>query len=113
MDRLTERKQLVRALLTEVAEIRMLTSYPMRNLLLFDDEHAQYMVCKYGWKGENHMYGMIAHLEVAPNAKIWVHHDGTGLDLVLKLEELGITADQIVLAFLPEIMRKDSDYAVN
>ena len=84
----------------------------MRTQKLYDDEHVQYMLHKYGWKNSGRIYGMIAHLEIAQNGKIWLHHDGTGLELPYILIEKGVSKQDIVLAFQPEYARQDLGFAL-
>ena len=105
-------KLIAKQLLEEVGAIRSTSRFLMRTQYLFDDEHGQYMLHKYGWKGERRIYGNIAHLEIASDGKIWLHHDGTGLELANILVDKGIPKSEIVLAFHPEYVREDTGFAI-
>ena len=112
MDRIAERKQIAREVLDEIAAIRTTSRFTMRTQYLFDDEHGQYMLHKYGWRGERRIYGVVAHLEIAADGKIWIHHDGTGLDLAEMLMSRGVPQQEIVMAFHHELMRANTGFAV-
>lgn len=112
MDRIEKYKKLVREILEKIGQKREVSRFTMRNQYLFDDEHGQYMIHKYGWKGNKRIYGIVVHFEIAKNGKIWLHHDGTGLEIVNVLVERGVPKDDIVLAFHPEYVREDTGFAV-
>ena len=112
MDKIARHKQLVRQLLEEVGKKREVSRLTMRNQYLFDEEHGQYMIHKYGWRGARRIYGIVAHFEIAANGKIWLHHDGTGLELANILVERGVDKMDIVLAFQPEYVREDTGFGV-
>lgn len=112
MDKLSKHKKIARELLEEIGNIRTISRHTMRTQYLFDDEHGQYMLHKYGWRGERRIYGNVAHLEIAENGKIWLHHDGTGLKIPYLLMDKGVDKMDIVLAFHPEYVRPDKGFAV-
>lgn len=113
MDKITKHKKIAREVLEEVGTIRTKARFLMRTQYLFDDEHGQYMLYKYGWKSSSRrIYGNVAHLEIAEDGKIWLHHDGTGLELANILVEKGVAKSDIVLAFHPEIVREDTGFAI-
>ncbi len=74
-----------------------------------DENHFQWM--RLGWLGQRRVYGCVMHLEVKDN-KIWVHQDNTDLDPVGALLERNILPSDIVLAFHPPYVRKDTGFAV-
>lgn len=51
------------------------------------------------------------HLEIKGD-KIWIQQNWTELQIAQELVKRGVPAEQIVLGFLPEYMREDSEYAV-
>lgn len=114
MDKVSKHKKIARQLLEEVGNIRTQSRFLMRTQYLFDDEHSNYMLYKYGWKDDNsrRIYGNVAHLEVADDGKIWLHHDGTGLELANILIEKGVVKSDIILAFHPEYVRADTGFGV-
>ncbi|MEN0006279.1 MAG: element excision factor XisI family protein [Bacteroidota bacterium] len=112
MDKVARHKKIAKEVLEEVAAIRTKSRFVMRTQKLYDDIHGQYMLHKYGWKRSSRIYGMIAHLEIAEDGKIWLHHDGTGLELAYVLVNKGISKKDIVLAFQPEYAREDLGFAL-
>ncbi len=97
----------------DIGRIRTISRFTMRTQYLFDDEHGQYMLHKYGWKTPSRrIYGMVAHLEIAEDGKIWLHHDGTGLELANILVDKGVKKSDIILAFHPEMVREDTGFGV-
>ncbi|MFK7948547.1 MAG: element excision factor XisI family protein, partial [Saprospiraceae bacterium] len=85
----------------------------MRTQYLFDDVHGQYMLYKYGWGNQGRIYGNVAHFEIAEDGKIWVHHDGTSLELVQQLLDKGIPKSEIVIAYQPDYVREELGFAVS
>lgn len=112
MEKIAKYKMLLRELLEEIGSKRELSRFTMRNQYLFDDQHGQYMIHKYGWKGARRIYGIVAHFELAEDGKIWLHHDGTGMELANVLVERGVPKSDIVLAFHPEYVREDTGFAI-
>ena len=106
------RKQLAREVLNEIGAIRTASRFTMRPQYLLDDEHGQYMLHKYGWRGERRIYDVVAHLEIAEDGKIWPHRDGTGLNLAEMLMSRGVPQKEIVMAFYHELRRADTGFAV-
>lgn len=51
------------------------------SLLSIDDEHGQYLVLSDSWEGIERHYGSLVHIEVKPNAKVWLRYDGTDLEI--------------------------------
>lgn len=53
------------------------------------------------------------HIDVKPDGKVWIQHDGTGLKIALLLVEQGITRDEILLAFhVPHRRKLIAEFAV-
>ncbi|MFK7949662.1 MAG: element excision factor XisI family protein, partial [Saprospiraceae bacterium] len=69
MDRITERKKIVKEILEDVGKIRTKSRFLMRTQYLFDDVHGQYMLYKYGWGNQGRIYGNVAHFEIAEDGK--------------------------------------------
>lgn len=63
-----------------------------------------------GWPDNKRIYFPIFHLRIH-NDKVWVEHTSSDYDIVGIIEERGIPASDIVLAFHAPTMRKYTDYA--
>lgn len=78
-----------------------------------DEENGHYLVFNNGWRDNKHrVYGCVVHIEVKPDGKVWLHHDGTDLIVGQMLLDRGIPKSDIVLGFHAPIMRKDTEFAV-
>jgi hypothetical protein len=112
MDNVTKHKQLVKRLLTEIAD-RFRQSNRWEIMEAFDEERGQYLLFTDGWQGEQREYGCFMHLEVKPNGKIWLRRDGTDLDIGQQLLDEGVAKSNLVLAFHSPRTREWSDFAVS
>jgi len=80
--------------------------------LIADTKRHRYQVIVQGWeKGEKFVNSTLLHLEIKDD-KIWIQQNWTELQIAQELVKRGVPAEQIVLGFLPEYMREDSEYAV-
>jgi hypothetical protein len=112
MDSVNKHKNLVRKLLTEIAN-RFRQSNRWEIIEAFDEEHGQYLLFTDGWQGEKREYGCFMHLDVKPDGKIWLRRDGTDLDIGQQLLDEGVAKSELVLAFHSPKMRELSDFAVS
>ncbi len=81
-------------------------------ILSIDKEHRQYIVLSDGWEGAVRNYGPVVHIEVKPNARVWLRYDGTDLEVGQELLDKGVLSEDLVLAFHSPTMRKYTPYAV-
>lgn len=80
--------------------------------LIADTERNRFQVIVQGWEnGEKFVNSTLLHLEIKGD-KIWIQQNWTELQIAQELVKRGVPATQIVLGFLPEYMREDSEYAV-
>jgi hypothetical protein len=80
---------------------------------IMDEENGHYLVFNNGWRDSKHrVYGCVVHIEVKPEGKIWLHHDGTDMIVGQMLLDKGIPKSDIVIGFHAPIMRKDTEFAV-
>lgn len=112
MDKLSHYKQLVKDLVTGIAELPEGAAQNLSIQIIIDDRHGQYLLYNNIWNHEKRYYGCFLHLEVHSNAKIWIHHDGTELIVAEKLLESGVPHQDIVLGFRAPIVRPDTGFAV-
>ena len=111
MDNVTKYRQLVRSLLTDIADtFRRNSNWEI--IEAFDEEHGQYLLFTDGWQGEHRDYGCFMHLEVKPNGKIWLRRDGTDLDIGQQLVDENVAKEDIVLAFHSPKKRERTGFAV-
>jgi hypothetical protein len=99
MDKLTRHKDIVRAILSEIAALMPKEDY-VETQLIVDDIHGHYLLSTVGWhNGNQRELNNFVHIDVKPDAKIWIQHDGTDLRIALWLTEKGISKSDIVLGF--------------
>jgi hypothetical protein len=113
MDKLTPRQNLIKQFMSEFAEI--VNNSPMRRsemMLIFDDEHKQYLLLKVGrWENDHRVHHPTLHVHLQ-NDKFWIEEDWTEDGFATYLLENGIGKEEIVLAFHPPEIRHLTDFAV-
>lgn len=92
------------------------TQYPppsddIRVEKIFDETQDHYALVYAGWQNRHRVEGQVIHLDII-NEKIWIQHDGTDRGVAYELEELGISKQEIVLAFKAPHRRALTGYAV-
>ena len=81
--------------------------------LIHDPRKNHFLIYSIHWTEKNdRQYGCYLHIEVKPDGKVWIQHDGTDLSVADQLVERGIPKDQIVLGFRSPFYRKMSDFAL-
>jgi hypothetical protein len=80
--------------------------------LIADKERNRFQVIVFGWENDQKLVNStLLHFEIK-NGKIWVQQNWTEIEVAKELMARGIPKQEIVLGFLPESMRADSEYAV-
>ncbi len=78
-----------------------------------DHKQGHYILFEVGWEGKKRIYLPFIHIDIRPDGKVWLQHDGTDLELALKLFERGIPKKQIVLGFhAPHLREYLPDFAI-
>lgn len=80
--------------------------------LIVDTMGGHYLLVEIGWDGNERVYGTLVHLDVI-NEKIWIQQDGTEEGVANELLNLGISPQQIVLAYKKIERRKITEFAVS
>ena len=105
MDRLTQHKAIVRQIMEDIARMTP-SGEQSETQLIMDDERGHYLLFSVGWGLNRREYVPFVHLDVRPDAKVHIQHDGTDLKLADRLVEEGIEKQHIVLAFQAPNRRK-------
>jgi ketopantoate reductase len=111
MDRMTEYKQFVREILTEIYD-EMPKEEGVRAELTFDDERGHYYIVEAGWSGKHRILGIVVHCTVL-DGKIYVEHDGVSIGIVAMLMERGVPPTNLVLGFHPPNLRHYTQFALS
>ncbi|GAB3497832.1 hypothetical protein GCM10027341_18530 [Spirosoma knui] len=98
MDRLTQHKALVRRLVEEIANMTPSSAHSETQVII-DEERGHYLLFSVGWGQNRREYVPFVHLDVRPDAKVHIQHDGTDLKIAERLVEEGVLKSDIVLAF--------------
>jgi len=113
MDRLTQHKAIVRQLVEVIAQMTP-SDEKSETQLIMDDERGHYLLFSVGWGNNRREYMPFVHLDVRPDAKVHIQHDGTDLKIAEQLVKEGIEKQHIVLAFQTPNRRKlIPDFAVD
>jgi hypothetical protein len=88
------------------------TSDKIETLLLTDTEHNHYQVVEAGWQDpDRYYYGVLFHIHIKPDGKVFILENNTEDDLAENLINLGVSKKDIVLNFIPERIRQHTGYA--
>ncbi len=80
--------------------------------LVIDESQDHYLLIETGWHQNRRIYGTLIHIDII-NEKIWIQQDGTEEGIANELVNLGISPQQIVLAYKTVSRRKITDFAVS
>ena len=107
MDKIEKYKKIVRKIVEEVVAMSPEMEDGVENQLITDDEHGHYLYFGVGWenKGKDWFYATFIHIDVKPNGRVWLQHDGTDLRIANQLIERGIPKNDIVIGFQPPYVR--------
>jgi len=79
--------------------------------IVFDEERDHYQLVSVGWEDDKRIDGLVLHIDIK-NEKIWLQRDGTEQGVADELVALGISKQDIVLAFHPRYTRPYTGFAV-
>ena len=107
MDKVNAYKKIVRSIVEEIVAMSPEIEDGVENQLITDDEHGHYLYFGVGWenKGKDWFYATFIHIDVRPNGRVWLQHDGTDLRIANQLIERGIPKNDIVIGFQPPYVR--------
>ncbi len=80
--------------------------------LVVDEKQDHYLLVETGWHHDYRIYGTLIHLDII-DEKIWIQQDGTEEGVANELVSLGISPQQIVLAFKSLERRQITEFAVS
>jgi hypothetical protein len=80
---------------------------------VFDSQRHHYELVHVGWEDYHRLHGSVIHVDIKPDGKIWIQHDGTESGIVDDLLAAGVPKDQIVLAFYLPRKRVHTEFAVS
>lgn len=112
MEKISEYSKIARSIVGDVYKRYTRPTEKVKHILALDDVNKNYILISDGWLGANRFYGILIHIEVKGDSKIWVHDDNTDLVIVDWLLEKGIPKHDIVIGWHDPISRPDTEFAV-
>ncbi len=97
MDRLTQYRQLLREILTELTVVPFAHG-EIEIQTVFDTEQDRYLVVNAGWKRNDRIYGPLVQVDII-DGKFWVQRDGTEDSIPVMLMEQGVPQHDIIIAY--------------
>ena len=79
---------------------------------VFDEKRHHYELVHVGWNDYRRVHGSVIHVDIKPDGKIWIQHDGTESGIADDLMAAGVPKNMIVLAFHSPGKRVHTDFAV-
>ena len=106
MENVIKYKQIIQELVQYIASI-VPSDNNVETQLIMDDVRGHYLLYSVGWENEDYREcSSFVHIDLKPDGKVWIQHDGTDLKIALLLAEKGIPKSDIVLGFRPPYRRK-------
>jgi XisI protein len=110
MAQLNDYRQIIQTLLTQHAQATPAYGEIERQTL-FDRDQNHYQLVNIGWENHRRIYGCLIHIDIK-DGKIWIQYDGTEVGVANELVELGVSKQDIVLAFHSPFMRQLTEFAI-
>jgi len=100
MENIDNTKKAVEIVLKSIYEISP-SDDEVETQLIIDHERGHYLLYSVGWENTHWVYGSFVHIDVRPDGKVWLQHDGTDLRVAEMMAEAGIPKKSIVIGFQP------------
>jgi hypothetical protein len=113
MDKLSCYQDLIKQGLTDYVNLlhKSAAQLPFESVLVFDDEHCQYLLRELGWTKQGRIRQTRLHVALK-NGKIWIEEDWTEDGIATYFLEQNVPREDIVLGFQPPEMRPYTEFAV-
>ena len=112
MDKSVSYKEIVLQVIEEIAAMAP-SEEEVDIQKIIDEERGHYLLFSVGWEKSRWIYGSFVHIDIKPNGKVWLQHDGTDFRVAEKLVDKGIPKSDIVLGFhAPHARKMMDEYAV-
>ncbi|MBK9335491.1 MAG: XisI protein [Lewinellaceae bacterium] len=91
------------AFLNDYAKIKPSEWTQVQNQVIVDRENGHYQLVRVGWHNGQHIHYAVFHFDLIGD-KVYIQENRTDLPIVDELVELGITREDILLAFQEELI---------
>ncbi|MCU0347708.1 MAG: XisI protein [Saprospiraceae bacterium] len=112
MEKIANYKLAAKEVLSEIAARKNRSRNSTTYQLITDEITGNYLLLRNGWQGGTRLYGIIIHVEVKADGKVWLQQDATDLVIADLLMEKGVATDDVILGFLTPAMREDMEVGV-
>ncbi|MFN0035169.1 MAG: XisI protein [Saprospiraceae bacterium] len=112
MDKIANYKKIARNLVEDIGKLGSSSFEDIETQIIIDDERGHYLLYSNGWSNESRTYGCYVHIDVKPNGKVWLQHDGTNLVVATQLMEKGVSQNDLVLGFHSPYLRQQTGFAL-
>ena len=112
MDKIANYEKIIKELLEDYASVKPANLTTHEYQIIFDTQHHHYQLLSLGWQNNKHYYHVMLHLDIKPNAKIWLQANNTDWNIADSLTENGVPQSDIVLGTIAPNLRAYSGYAV-
>ncbi len=112
MDKINKYSQIVQLMLEEIAAM-VPSEEGIENQVIMDEKRGHYLLYSVGWERNRWIYGSYVHIDIKPDGKVWLQHDGTNLHIAEELHRRGIPKHDVVIGFQdPQTRTYMEGYAV-
>ncbi|MEM9984335.1 MAG: XisI protein [Bacteroidota bacterium] len=111
MDKLTQYRTIIEQVMEEVEMLTPSEQDGVRYYAIRDRERGHYLMYQVGWRNRQRLYGAFVHIDLHPDGKVWLEHDGTDLNIADDLLEKGIPKADIVLGLQAPHLRALGGFA--
>lgn len=111
MDKVKIYRQMIKQVLDEFVGYVSGSPSEVETFVVSDDTQNTYTVFDLGWEGERRICGMPVLIRLV-NGKAWIEADNTDYNFVERLLEVGLTREDVVLAFHHPRLRPYTEFAV-
>ncbi|MFN0037027.1 MAG: XisI protein [Saprospiraceae bacterium] len=98
MDKVTQYSKIIQQLLEEIAAMAP-SEEGVENQIIMDDKRGHFLLYSVGWEKKRWIYGSYVHIDLKPDGKVWLQHDGTSLRVAEELHSRGIPKQDMVIGF--------------
>jgi hypothetical protein len=93
-----DKKLIVKQIIEQLSQVGS-TEPADATIKILDEAGGHYLLFNNTWKDGRRYYGCFLHIDMYPDGKIWIQHDGTDLNIADQLQEAGVAKSEIVLGF--------------
>ncbi len=112
MEKYLAYQKIIQEYMEELAAFGQYPEEGVETQIISDSDRGHFLLYYNGWEEKRRTYGCLLHLELKDHAKVYMHHNGTNLQIVDELMEKGVSKQDIVLAFQPPYVREASGFAI-